>query len=190
MENNYWEELIFENKNFTEQPLSIGEYVHCTFINCNFANVNLSHFIFDQCHFDTCNLSSIQINQTAMREVSFINSKMLGVHFDSCNPFLFAVSFDKCILNLSSFYKVKLKGIKFISCSLHEVDFTESDLTNSSFENCDLLQAVFDSSILEKADFRTAINFSINPERNRIKKAKFSVQGLSGLLQHLDIYIE
>lgn len=190
MENNYWEELVFENKIFAEQPLTIGEYVNCTFINCNFANVNLSHFIFDRCRFDTCNLSSVPINQTALREISFVSCKMLGVHFDSCNPFLFAVNFDNCMLNLSSFYKVKLKGIKFKNSSLHEVDFSEADLSNSTFENCDLLQAVFDSSILEKADFRTAINFSINPERNKIKKARFSVQGLPGLLQHLDIYVE
>lgn len=190
MDNNYWEELVFENKNFAEQPLTTGEYVNCTFINCNFGYVNLSHFIFDRCRFDTCNLSSVSVNQTALREISFVNCKMLGVHFDSCNPFLFSVNFDNCMLNLSSFYKVKLKGIKFKNCSLHEVDFSEADLSNSSFDNCDLLQAVFDSSILEKADFRAALNFSINPERNKIKKARFSVQGLPGLLQHLDIYVE
>lgn len=190
MEHDYWEELIFENKNFAEQSLAIGEYVNCTFINCNFANVNLAHFIFDKCRFDTCNLSSVILNQTALREVIFVSCKMLGVHFDSCNPFLFSVNFDNCILNLSSFYKVKLKGIKFKNCSLQEVDFSESDLSNSSFDNCDLLQAVFDSSVLEKADFRTAINFAINPERNKIKKARFSFQGLPGLLQYLDISIE
>jgi hypothetical protein len=58
------------------------------------------------------------------------------------------------------------------------------------FDNCDLLQAIFDLSIIEKADFRTAYNYSINPEKNRIKKAKFSVLGLSGLLEHYDIEIE
>jgi hypothetical protein len=43
---------------------------------------------------------------------------------------------------------------------------------------------------LEKADFRTAFNYSINPETNRIKKAKFSKEGLNGLLDKYDIEIE
>jgi hypothetical protein len=50
--------------------------------------------------------------------------------------------------------------------------------------------ANFDSTNLEKVDLRTAFNYSISPERNRIKKAKFSSQGLVGLLQHHDIIIE
>ncbi|MCC6186899.1 MAG: pentapeptide repeat-containing protein, partial [Chitinophagaceae bacterium] len=43
--------------------------------------------------------------------------------------------------------------------------------------------------ILEKTDFRSAYNYSIHPERNRIKKAKFAQAGLAGLLQHYDIVI-
>jgi len=70
------------------------------------------------------------------------------------------------------------------------VDFTECDLTGSIFENCDLTNATFDNTIIEKVDFRTAFNYSINPELNRIKKAKFSIQGISGLLSKYDIDIE
>jgi hypothetical protein len=42
---------------------------------------------------------------------------------------------------------------------------------------------------MEKADFRSAFNYSINPEINRIKKAKFSLTGLQGLLGKYDIEI-
>jgi hypothetical protein len=51
-------------------------------------------------------------------------------------------------------------------------------------------QATFDRSLLEKADFRTAYQYTINPEHNRIKKAKFSATGLAGLLAHYDIEID
>jgi hypothetical protein len=49
---------------------------------------------------------------------------------------------------------------------------------------------VFENTNIEKADFRTSFNYSINPEINRIKKAMFSKQGVVGLLNHLDIDIE
>jgi len=44
--------------------------------------------------------------------------------------------------------------------------------------------------VLEKADFREATNYFIDPEKNRIKKAKFSLNGLPGLLIPYDIIIE
>jgi len=50
--------------------------------------------------------------------------------------------------------------------------------------------ATFDKATLEKADFRTAINYSIDPTNNRIKKAKFSLLGVVGLLDKFDISID
>jgi uncharacterized protein YjbI with pentapeptide repeats len=70
------------------------------------------------------------------------------------------------------------------------VDFTETDLTESLFENCDLARATFANTMLEKTDFCTAYNYSIDPDLNRIKKAKFSTAGIAGLLDKYDILIE
>ena len=83
-----------------------------------------------------------------------------------------------------------MKATKFKNCNLHEADFAETDLTNAVFENCDLVGAIFDHSILEKTDFRTSFNFSIDPEMNRIKKAKFSLATIKGLLDKYTIEIE
>jgi len=73
---------------------------------------------------------------------------------------------------------------------LRETDFTDSDLTNVIFDNCDLAKALFDHTILERADLRTSFNYSIDPIANRIKKAKFSITGVVGLLDRYDIDIE
>ena len=73
---------------------------------------------------------------------------------------------------------------------MQEVDFTECDLTNAVFDNCDLMKSNFDNTILEKADLRTSYNYSIDPEINLIKKAKFSIPGVTGLLDKYDIIIE
>ena len=114
----------------------------------------------------------------------------MGLHFENCDPFLFEVDFDNCFLQLSSFYKLKLKKTRFKNSNLSEVDFTEADLTNSLFDNCDLDAARFERTTLEKADLRTSRNYSIDPELNKIKKAKFSIHGISGLLDKYDIEIE
>jgi fluoroquinolone resistance protein len=189
MEKIYFEDQQYNRVDFTENKISLGEYENCEFINCNFSNANLSDIVFAECEFTGCNISSAKLNKTTLRDIRFKDCKLLGLHFDYCNEFLFAVSFDTCILNLSSFYKLKIKKTTFKNCSLHEVDFTETDLTASVFDNCDFAGAIFENTILEKADFITSLNYSINPDINKIKKAKFSASGVLGLLGKYDIEI-
>ena len=51
-------------------------------------------------------------------------------------------------------------------------------------------QPLFTDTIFEKKDFRTATSYSIDPEKNTIKKARFSLGGVAGLLDKYDIEIQ
>lgn len=130
------------------------------------------------------------IKQTTFNDIFFVGCKMLGLRFDLCNDFLLSFRFKGCTLNLSSFYGLSLKKTIFENCKLLEVDFVETDLTGSTFDGCDLQRAIFDRSILERSDFRAAYNFSVDPERNKVRKAKFSRDGVVGLLGKYDIVVE
>lgn len=130
------------------------------------------------------------LTQTSFKEVVFKNCKLLGLHFDHCNPFLLSFSFEDCQLNLASFYRLKLIKTSIKNCSMKEVDFTGADFSNSTFHNCDFAQATFEGTSLEKADLRSSFHYSIDPERNKIKKAKFSLAGLGGLLDKYGIVID
>ncbi|GAB3419358.1 pentapeptide repeat-containing protein [Niabella aquatica] len=187
---NYFTEQEFVNRDGFAHPLPVAEYDACNFINCHFSNTDLSKYSFIDCGFQHCDCSNAQLVQTVLRDVSFRDCKLLGLHFDACNNFLFSATFKNCTLNFSSFYKLKLKGILFKDCTMHEVDFAECDLTHAFFDNCDLKGTLFDSTLLEKADFSTAYNYTIDPENNKIKKAKFSTDGLTGLLGKYDIVIK
>jgi fluoroquinolone resistance protein len=190
MERVYIEDKKFEEINFSETLLAVGNYENCQFVQCNFADCNFFDIHFADCIFANCNMGMAKLGATAFKEVKFTGCKLLGLHFEHCNPFGFDVYFDNCILNLSSFYKLKLKKTVFKNCSLSEVDFTEADLSNAIFENCNLDKAIFDNTILEKTDFRSSYNYSIDPAINKIKKAKFSLAGVTGLLNKYDIEVE
>jgi len=43
---------------------------------------------------------------------------------------------------------------------------------------------------MQEADFSEAFNYSINPETNRLRSAKFSIPGVTGLLDTYGIIIE
>lgn len=182
----YFEDETFEKIN----SLGEGEYENCVFKHCDFSSLRLSEIVFIECEFYDCNLTTAQIAHTSFREVKFKDCKLMGLRFDSCNPFLLEFEFENCNINHSVFFKLKLKSTKFKNCTLHEVDFSETDLISAKFDICDLKQATFVNSNLEKADFRTAYNYSFDPESNRIKKARFSKEGLAGLLAKYDIVIE
>jgi len=186
----YVSEETFTNADCTQAPLSKGEYENCKFLNCNFSNADLSEIKFMECEFVACNLSLAKLANAALREVKFKECKMLGLRFDQCNTLGLAVGFDHCSLNHSSFYKTKLKKTLFKNSQLHEVDFTDCDLTASLFDACDLMRATFENTILEKVDLRTSFNYSIDPEANRMKKAKFSLPSVLGLLDKYDIEID
>jgi fluoroquinolone resistance protein len=190
MQEQYTEGEDFNGINFLEEGLSKGEYEKCTFNNCVFTGADLSSISFIDCEFVHCDLSMAKVVETAFREVKFTTCKMLGLHFDNCNAFLLSVNFEGCQLNLSSFYQLSLKNSLFKNCTLHEVDFSEADLTSATLYNCDLAGAIFDQTSLEKADLRYSYNFSIDPEKNRIRKAKFSQEYVAGLLYKHDISVE
>ncbi len=82
-----------------------------------------------------------------------------------------------------------MKGSKFSNCRLIEVDFTESGLEGVSFDGCNLSGSVFQMSNLEKANFVGAQGYIIDPSNNRMKGAKFSQDGLAGLLTTFGIHI-
>ncbi len=190
MERMYITDQTFEKTDFIETKPTTGEYENCTFVNCHFPNTDLSDISFSECNFEGCNLSLAKLKRTAFKDVRFKDCKLLGLYFEDCNEFLFVVDFDKCVLDHSSFYQRQLKKTAFKNSSLREVDFTEADLSNALFANCDLASATFENTILEKVDFHTSYNYSIDPELNRIKKARFSAAGVIGLLDKYDIEIK
>jgi uncharacterized protein YjbI with pentapeptide repeats len=66
---------------------------------------------------------------------------------------------------------------------------TNANLTKAVFTECDLAGAVFDNTNAEQADFSSAWHFTIDPEHNKIRKAKFSTAGLAGLLHKYQLTI-
>lgn len=184
------EDEIFDKKDFSTSRLPKGDYEYCTFKNCNFSEGFLSKIRFLECEFIDCNLSSANITSSSFQDVKFIGCKILGVHFEYCNPFGFALHIEDCQLNHASFYQVALTNTRIINSKLQNVEFAEADLSRCVFDDCDFQGATFENTNLEKADFRKAINYSIHPEQNRMKGAKFSLEDVAGLLGKYSVEIE
>lgn len=180
----------YKSKNYSATPLEKGTYDNCIFSGCVFTNSDLTDVVFEECEFEGCDFSMAKVVNTAFREAKFRNCKFLGVRLEDCNKFLLSMSFDSCQLNMASLYQIELKHTQFNNCNLQEADLTEANLTASIFNNCDFTGATFYQTNIEKCDFRAAHSYIIDPEMNRIGKAKFSLSGVAGLLYNYDIEID
>ncbi|RJE71527.1 pentapeptide repeat-containing protein [Reichenbachiella sp. MSK19-1] len=189
MSDGYFDEQIYTTVDFGAESWESGEYVDCTFKNCNMSGLDLSGDTFATTEFIGCDLSMSKLAHTSFKEVHFKDCKLMGLHFDDCNPFLLDFVFEGCVLDFSSFFRLNIKKTRFENCKMEKVDFTQTDLTQSLFKECNLSQAVFDRSGLEKCDFRTAYGYALDPDINAIKGAKFSKEGAIGLLSKYKIDI-
>jgi uncharacterized protein YjbI with pentapeptide repeats len=185
----FFDEQEFTGKDYTQNSLEKGVYENCMFINCKFSGSDLTDIEFEECEFENCDLSMVKLNNTSLKDTVLKNCKLMGLHFETCNQFLFSPGFIGCIMDHSGFYTVNLKNSTFKDCRLHHVDFTQAKASGIVFDNCDLKNAVFEETCLLKADLRTAKNIILDPDINYIKKAKFSVEAALGLLNKYDIQI-
>jgi uncharacterized protein YjbI with pentapeptide repeats len=189
------EEFIQINKTFekvlyTDRRINGREFDGCVFKNCDFSNSDFSDNVFIDCEFIDCNLAMTKLRNSSLKSVVFTDCKLLGIEFHECADFLFQIELADCVADYSSFANKKMQKSKFSNCSLKEVTFAGADLTKAVFDNCNLENAIFNNTQLKEADFRTARNYKIDPELNPMRKAKFAIAGIQGLLEKYDIKID
>lgn len=179
----------FTGIRYGREDLNLKEFERCIFDRCDFSACNFIGVTFIDCHFKDCTFTGSKINHVAFRTVHFEHCLMQDINFSMCDKLIFEMHFSHCVLDFSKFYTLKVRRISFISCSMIAVDFMKADLTEAIFDHCDLYKAVFSQTVLEKADFRTASHFSIDPEKNKIKRAMFAIGNVKGLLDKYGIVV-
>lgn len=189
------ETLYYHNKQFLKTTLPITgtidtQFDDCTFTNCDFTDADFFGCDFINCTFTDCNLSMVKFGHNGFDKVEFINCKLVGVDFTQTKDFLFSINFTNCLLDYAAFMKKKNRKAHFTNCSLKGTDFSEADLTSAVFDRCDLSAAVFMRTTLNSANFVSSYHFTIDPEKNQLRKAKFAAEGLAGLLTNYGIIVE
>jgi fluoroquinolone resistance protein len=186
----FYTDQLFDKTKFPHKAHQEAVFENCILKGCDFTGMSFSGSDFIDTTFDTCNFSMAKFSDTGLKNVTFKGCKLSGVNLSNCKDFLFSANFEDCILDYASFHKKKNKKCSFINCSMKSTDLTEADLTEAIFQNCDLQAAEFGRTILIGANLATSFNFTIDPEQNQLRKAKFSQEGLIGLLGKYNIIVE
>jgi fluoroquinolone resistance protein len=186
-------EQNFSNFSYSSAMIEGKLFEGCRFVHVNFSESQFIRCKFVDCEFNHCNLSTAQFKGSSFNNVTFYESKVIGINWTILNwphirlssPFQFYNS----IISHSSFYSLELPELVIEACVAHDVDFREADLRNATFTRTDLEKSQFIHTKLHGADFTEAYAYSIDPTQNDIRKAKFSLPDAIHLLDGFDIQI-
>lgn len=173
--------------------LESAEFHDCTFIDCTFVESVFHACRFAGCLFRDCDLSLVEIRGSAFSSVRFERCSLVGVNWTQAAwpAVLLGVPliFSGCALNHATFIGLSMQGVKITECTAVNVDFREADLSRGDFSGTDLAKSLFGNTDLTGADLSQAQNYDIDPGRNTLKGAKFSLPEAMSLLHNLDIIL-
>jgi len=173
-----------------ESGVSGKEFSSCRFERCDFTEADLSASRFEGCRFVACNFSNPVIKRARFADAVFEECKIVGVNFYACDQLVFDIKFDRCRLLNCNFSDLKMKNSRFTLCELRGCDFQNTHLVGAAFDGSTFAETLFHSCDLEKASFRGARGYSIDPRANKIAKAVFSVPEVISLIESFGIVIE
>ena len=186
-------EKNFKDLEITGIQIRLSTFQDCTFENCTFSETKFQNCRFVNCVFKNCNLSLVEVPGSSFEGIKFENTKLIGVNWSQAqwpaksiwNP----LSFKKCALSHATFLGVDLGAVKFRRCEAVNVDFREAKLPQADFAFTDLKDSLFQSTDLTGADLRYARNYQLDPSKNKIQNARFSLPEAMALLYSMDIEI-
>ncbi|GAB2688700.1 pentapeptide repeat-containing protein [Aliiglaciecola aliphaticivorans] len=188
----FWSDK-FDSLDLSGEEVSSKEFESCTFDKCNFSDTAFKRCTFIDCEFSHCNLSNAQIAYCIFTDVSFRDSKLIGIDWTNVawSELIYnsPVKFYQSILNDSSFYGLCLQELTMEACKAQNVDFREGDFRHSNFTFSELQGSFFDNTNLSGVDFSEATDYNIDIHRNKLKNAKFSRFEAVRLLESLDIQL-
>jgi fluoroquinolone resistance protein len=184
------EHQTFKKENFSQLDLKAKIFSHVVFEGCDFTRSDFTCARFLECRFVGCNLSLPKLDGVRLQDVEFENCKLVGADFTQCDKMFLGLRFKKCLLDTSNFSDLDLKNTLFQECVIRDTCFTNAHLVGVDFKGSDLKGSTFHNTNLSKADFRAAVNYSVNPVTNKLLGARFSEPEVMALLQYLGIVIE
>jgi fluoroquinolone resistance protein len=174
-----------------KQEIPNIEFESCQFQGCDFTESTFRRCRFIGCTFTSCNLSVIKVPQSQFADVVFDECKIVGVDWTKAAwPRCFYAAspkFNRCVIDDSSFFGLRLDAMVIEACRAHEVDFREGRFCRAVFAYTDFANSLFGKSNLAGADFSGAVNYDIDISNNDISRAKFSRFEAVRLLNSLDI---
>ena len=170
------------------------EFIDCTFEGCRWNGVRVQNCTFSGCRVVRCQLSAVVFSFCLMKDAVMEGCAFRGIAWGGLQGRSALVQpfsrLKNCVFQYNEFAGMALAGFDFSSCEFRECVFDECKLTGAGFHGVPLGRTSFSRCDLQRADFRMAEAYAINPADNRMKGARFSFPDVVALLEGTGIQIE
>lgn len=177
-------------QNFAGADLKGLKFNAASVSDCDFSRADLTSAEFTDCTFTACNFSNTKMTGAKIRGAKFKECKFMGVDFSRLNSFLLSWTFEDCKAEFCDFKRLDLRSCVFVSSSLKDSDFSAAVMHKTVVSGCNLLGAVFVNTDLREADFTESVNCIIDPSKNKVYGAMFSLQEAASLLAPFGVKLQ
>jgi uncharacterized protein YjbI with pentapeptide repeats len=165
------------------------DFQRCVFRRCKLPESAWAESRLEDCVFEDCDLTRMVPRGLGLRGVAFTGSKLMGVDWSDVAS-LPDFGFDRCDLRYATFTKLRLRGLKMIGCNAREASFVDIDLTEADFTGSELAAATIHGCTLARANMAGASGVLFDPQRNRPKGARISVEAALAIVRYYGIVVE
>lgn len=188
-----WFELRFQADG--PEPLPSGPWTNHHFENCHFEGLTFGEMDwrntrFENCTFERCNLVGVRWTGARLHGVDFKECTVDRLRWSTLSPQFLNLSLHECQATGGDWSDLDLKGCKLIDSNLSACDFSGADARNVDWSGSKLTEVIFHRSDLREGDFRTAIEWNIDPQENRVRDARFASNNLEGLVGRMGIRLD
>jgi len=180
----------FEAVEVDDHRLEGHTFEGCVFVSCHFGEAPLAGVSFISTEFVRCEFLLTKLAGATLNGVTFRECKLVGLHFTECNRFGFQPAFEGCLIDQCVFQKNTWKKGRFTGSRLRQTDFLDCGLREACFDDTTFEEVRVDGCDLERADFRRAAGYALDPARNRLAKARFSLPEAESFLRFLGIRLD
>ena len=162
----------YDNQSFgrdTPVPAQLerADFTDCTFAGCPLGAVHLLGCRFFDCRFERVDASAADFTDCTFRGTTFVDCKLLGINWTILRS-LQACTWERCLLDDSSFQALELEAVEWIECRLRQADFSDCNLRRAKFHGSLLEGANFNGAQLAQADFAGVDDLTLDPHHVRL----------------------
>lgn len=189
----HYVDQAFKEVRLERAKIVSSEFHDCVFFRSSFVESAFRRCRFVDCMFTECDLSLMRVPESRFTSTRWESCRMIGVNWAEADwpkaGLAGPIGFFKSAISHSTFLGLALPGMKIKDCVAMDVDFREADLSGADFGGTDLSQSLFGHTDLSEADLSRARNYHIDPSKNALRQARFSLPEAMSLLHSMDIVL-
>ena len=174
--------------------LENAEFEDCVFDHCRWLGTRVQNCRFNACTFDHCNFfrRGVQLyhHERCLAAEQCVPLHGVGRAAGQKRGVPAVWQNQNCAFRYNDFSGMALNGFDWTGAELQQCTFDDTRLAGASFYGVRLGGTRFTRCDLQKADLRTAEEYAIDLETNKLKGARFSFPDVVRLLDGTGIVIE